>query len=128
MTDTTTMQIGHYVLGKTIGTGGFAKVKGSHSRYFRYWLGDAEAVHNLTGVRVAVKIINKAKMKNKNMISKVSSSIRKVKREIRILKFINHPNIIKLYEVLDTTNDIFVVMEMADGGELYEYIQNHELN
>lgn len=44
----------------------------------------------MTGIKVAVKIINKKKMKNKNMISKV-------KREIKILKFINHPNIIKLY-------------------------------
>jgi 5'-AMP-activated protein kinase catalytic alpha subunit len=40
---------------------------------------------------------------------------------------VSHPNIIKLYEVLDTTNDIFVVMEMAPGGELYEYIQHHDL-
>ncbi len=59
-------------------------------------------------------------MKNKNMISKV-------KREIKILKFINHPNIIKLYEVLDTTNDIFVIMEIASKGELYDFIQNNEI-
>jgi 5'-AMP-activated protein kinase, catalytic alpha subunit len=51
-----------------------------------------------------------------------------VSREIKILKFVSHPNIIKLYEVLDTTSDIFVVMEMARGGELYEYIQKNELN
>jgi serine/threonine protein kinase len=50
---------------------------------------------------------------------------RQVKREIRILKFINHHNIIKLYEVLDTSNDIFVIMELAEGGELYDYIQNN---
>jgi 5'-AMP-activated protein kinase catalytic alpha subunit len=43
------------------------------------------------------------------------------------LKFINHPSIIKLYEVLDTTADIFVVMEMADKGELYDYIQNNDV-
>lgn len=101
------VHIGHYILGRTIGTGGFAKVK--------------EARHDLTGVKVAVKIINKRKMKNKNMISKV-------KREIKILKFINHQNIIKLYEVLDTTNDIFVIMELADGGELYDYIQNNDIS
>ena len=59
-------------------------------------------------------------MKTKNMISKV-------KREIKILKFINHPNIIKLYEVLDTTNDIFVIMEIASKGELYDFIQNNEI-
>lgn len=51
-----------------------------------------------------------------------------VKREIKILKFINHPNIIKLYEVLDTTKDIFVVMELAKGGELFEEILNHRSN
>lgn len=50
-----------------------------------------------------------------------------VKREIKILKFISHQNIIKLYEVLDTTNDIFVVMELADGGQLYDYIQNNDI-
>jgi 5'-AMP-activated protein kinase catalytic alpha subunit len=80
----------------------------------------SEAKHDLTGIKVAVKIINKKKMKNKNMISKV-------KREIKILKFINHPNIIKLYEVLDTTNDIFVIMEIASKGELYDFIQNNEI-
>lgn len=53
--------------------------------------------------------------------------ISKVKREIKILKFINHPNIIKLYEVLDTTNDIFVIMELASKGELYDFIQNNEI-
>lgn len=71
MAESTTMQIGHYILGKTIGSGGFAKVKGNHWSNCRYKWSYAEAVHNLTGVRVAVKIINKAKMKNKNMISKV---------------------------------------------------------
>ena len=50
-----------------------------------------------------------------------------VKREIRILKFINHHNIIKLYEVLDTSNDIFVIMELAEEGELYDYIQNNDI-
>jgi len=85
-----------------------------------------EASHDLTGVKVAVKIINKKKMKKKNMISKVIFFlISKVKREIKILKFINHPNIIKLYEVLDTTNDIFVIMELASKGELYDFIQNN---
>ena len=46
----------------------------------------------------------------------------KVKREIRFLRYFNHPNIIKLYEVLDTNSDIFVVMEYIDGGELFELI------
>lgn len=56
------------------------------------------------------------------------STLIQVKREIKILKFINHQNIIKLYEVLDTTNDIFVIMELAEGGELYDYIQNNDIS
>jgi hypothetical protein len=55
-------------LGKTIGAGGFAKVKGISSLYL-------EARHDLTGIKVAVKIINKRKMRHKNMISKVSEHI-----------------------------------------------------
>ncbi len=51
-----------------------------------------------------------------------------VKREIKILKFITHPNIIKLYEVLDTTNDIFVVMELAERGELFDYLQANQIS
>ena len=93
-----------------------------------YLLDEVEARHDLTGGRVAVKIINKRKMKGKHMISKVYASWLKVKREIRILKFINHHNIIKLYEVLDTSNDIFVIMELAEGGELYDYIQSNDIS
>lgn len=52
-------------MGKTIGAGGFAKVKCT------FFFNKKEASHDLTGVKVAVKIINKKKMKKKNMISKV---------------------------------------------------------
>lgn len=59
--------IGHYILGRTIGSGGFARVKSKCTN-------NLVARHNLTNIEVAVKIINKKKMKNKNMISKVSST------------------------------------------------------
>lgn len=78
------------------------------------------ATHQQTGVEVAIKIISKARMRNKHMISKV-------KREIRILKYLSHPNIIKLYEVLDSTHDIFVVMELASEGELFDLIHSKAL-
>jgi 5'-AMP-activated protein kinase catalytic alpha subunit len=46
----------------------------------------------------------------------------KVKREINILKKCGHPHIIRLYEVIDTPSDIFVVMEYVPNGELFDYI------
>lgn len=59
------VRVDHYILGKTIGTGGFAKVKGNP------WHKE-EATHDLTGLRVAIKIINKRKMKNEGHIAKVT--------------------------------------------------------
>lgn len=45
-----------------------------------------------------------------------------VRREINILKVCTHPHIIRLYEVIDTPSDIFVVMEYVPNGELFDYI------
>lgn len=65
---------------------------------------------------MAIKKINKKNIKNAN-------NSKKVKRELRLLRVFDHPNIIKLFEVLDTTTDILVVMEYIEGGELFELIQ-----
>ncbi len=46
----------------------------------------------------------------------------KISREIKILKLFRHPHIIRLYEVIETPTEIFLVMEYVDGGELFDYI------
>jgi len=69
----------------------------------------------VTGHKVAVKILNKAKIKQLGMEEKVQ-------REINILHLCTHPHIIRLYEVLDTPTDIFLVNEYVSGGELFDYI------
>ncbi|EAR83797.2 kinase domain protein (macronuclear) [Tetrahymena thermophila SB210] len=96
-----TLKIEHYLVGKTLGCGASGKVK--------------LAKHDITGKEVAIKIINKKKMTVKKMSNKI-------KREIRLLRFFNHQNIIRLYEVLDTNTDIFVVTEYISGGDLYDVI------
>lgn len=93
--------IGHYVLGKTLGEGTFGKVK----------LG----VHIFTAEKVAVKILEKDKILE-------VSDVERVAREIHILKLIRHPNIIQLYEIIETTKQLYLIMEYASGGELFEYI------
>ena len=50
------------------------------------------------------------------------SDVGRVAREIKILKSISHPNIVKLYEVMDEPSAIFMVMEYCAGGELFDYI------
>lgn len=45
-----------------------------------------------------------------------------VRREIKILRLFMHPHIIRLYEVIETPTDIYVVMEYVKSGELFDYI------
>eukprot|EP00051_Salpingoeca_urceolata_P014588 m.186078 g.186078 ORF g.186078 m.186078 type:complete len:532 (-) comp18129_c0_seq2:131-1726(-) len=97
-------RIGQYVLQETLGTGSFGKVK--------------RAEHAITGHVVAVKILNREKVKSLDMVAKI-------KREIQILKMFRHPHIIKLYQVISSATDIFLVMEYVSGGELFEYILKH---
>ncbi|XP_003738797.1 5'-AMP-activated protein kinase catalytic subunit alpha-2-like [Galendromus occidentalis] len=95
------VKIGHYTLGHTIGTGTFGKVK----------IGK----HQLTGSKVAIKILNRQRIKNLDVVDKI-------KREIQNLKLFRHPHIIKMYQVISTPTDIFMVMEYISGGELFDYI------
>jgi len=88
-------------MGKTLGIGSFGKVK--------------VAEHVLTGHKVAIKILNRRKIKAMDMDEKV-------RREIKILRLFMHPHIIRLYEVVETPTDIFVVMEYVKSGELFDYI------
>ena len=75
----------------------------------------AVGIHERTGLKVAIKILNRAKIAKLDMLEKV-------RREIANLKAFSHPHIIRLYEVIHTPSDIFVVMEYVSGGELFDYI------
>ena len=46
----------------------------------------------------------------------------RVSREIKILKMIRHPNIIQMYEIIETPKKLYLIMEYASGGELFDYI------
>ena len=57
------------------------------------------------------------------------ADIERITREIHILRLVRHPNIIQLYEIIDTPTKIYLVMEYASNGELFEYItKNTKLN
>jgi 5'-AMP-activated protein kinase catalytic alpha subunit len=95
------VKIGPYILGRTLGVGSFGKVK--------------EGYHELCGQKVAVKILNRSKVHMMDMTPKV-------RREIMILRLLNHKHLIKLYEVIECPSDIFVVTEYISGGELFDFI------
>jgi MAP/microtubule affinity-regulating kinase len=66
---------------------------------------------------VAIKIIDK------NKLDKATS--KKLFREVRIMRLLNHKNIVKLYEVIDTPDELFLVMEYVSGGEIFDYLVAH---
>ncbi|XP_022235430.1 serine/threonine-protein kinase MARK2-like isoform X3 [Limulus polyphemus] len=92
-----------YKLLKTIGKGNFAKVK--------------LAKHLPTGKAVAIKIIDKTQLNQ--------SSLQKLYREMKIMKMLNHPNIVKLFQVIETEKTLYLVMEYASGGEVFDYLVAH---
>ncbi|XP_010413324.1 PREDICTED: serine/threonine-protein kinase ATG1a-like [Camelina sativa] len=95
--------VGDYELGPRIGSGSFAVV----------WL----AKHRSSGLEVAVKEIDK-----KLLSPKVRDNLLK---EISILSTIDHPNIIRFYEAIETGDRIFLVLEYCSGGDLAGYINRH---
>uniref|UniRef100_G1PTG5 non-specific serine/threonine protein kinase n=1 Tax=Myotis lucifugus TaxID=59463 RepID=G1PTG5_MYOLU len=46
-------------------------------------------------------------------------------REVRIMKILNHPNIVKLFEVIETDKTLYLIMEYASGGEVFDYLVAH---
>lgn len=69
----------------------------------------------MTKHKVAIKILNRQKIKSLDVVGKI-------RREIQNLKLFRHPHIIKLYQVISTPTDIFMIMEFVSGGELFDYI------
>ncbi|KAF2401882.1 kinase-like protein [Trichodelitschia bisporula] len=98
-------RFGEYYLGQTLGEGEFGKVKLG-------WKRDG-------GVQVAVKLIRR------DALGTNPSRLPKIYREISILRGLQHPNIVRLHEMVETERHIGIILEYASGGELFDYILQH---
>uniref|UniRef100_A0A914UYD5 non-specific serine/threonine protein kinase n=1 Tax=Plectus sambesii TaxID=2011161 RepID=A0A914UYD5_9BILA len=97
------VKVGFYEVERTIGKGNYAVVK----------LGR----HRVTKTEVAIKIIDKTRLDKDNLA--------KMYREIRVLKMLNHPHIVRLYQVMETKNMLYLVTEYASNGEIFDFIAKH---
>ncbi|XDV15259.1 hypothetical protein PO909_015383, partial [Leuciscus waleckii] len=88
-----------YKIGKVIGDGNFAVVK--------------ECVERSTGKEFALKIIDKNKCRGKEHL---------IENEVAVLRRVKHPNIIMLIEEVDTPTELYLVMELVKGGDLFDSI------
>ncbi|XP_036380035.1 serine/threonine-protein kinase SIK2a [Megalops cyprinoides] len=97
------VRVGFYDIERTLGKGNFAVVK--------------LARHRITKTEVAIKIIDKTQLDAVNL--------QKIYREVQIMKMLDHPHIIKLYQVMETKNMLYLVTEYAKNGEIFDYLASH---
>ncbi|XP_031728467.1 serine/threonine-protein kinase DCLK1a isoform X2 [Anarrhichthys ocellatus] len=88
-----------YKVGRMLGDGNFAVVR--------------ECVEHSTGREYALKIINKGKCRGKEHM---------IQNEVAILRRVKHPNIVLLIEEVDTYSELYLVMELVKGGDLFDAI------
>ena len=88
-------------MGHTIGSGTFGKVR--------------SAIHLPSRQQVAVKVLNKSRITTQKDMTRIE-------REISILKHITHPNILRLYQVAESSKSYFLVTNLVEGEELYQRI------
>lgn len=108
----TSSSLSNYKVIRPIGGGTFGRVKCK---------GYLVAQHLNTNTLVAMKILNKLEIHEKG-------SIKAVDREIRILKDLCHPNVVKLYDCIETSTNFIIVMEYMAGGELYSIVDRHKVS
>lgn len=94
--------VSNYILEETLGVGTTGKVK------------LAERISDKR--KFAIKIIRKSYFENK------PSSQNKIRREISLMRFLDHPHLLKLEDVVESQNHLYIVMEYAPKGELFDYL------
>lgn len=94
---------GLYDFEGTIGQGHFAVVK--------------LARHLFSGEKVAIKVIDKDKLDE--------LSRQHLFHEVKCMKLVQHQNVVRLYEVIDTKSKLYLILELGDGGDMYDYIMKH---
>lgn len=102
-TNSDSRSIGKFIITSYIGEGAFGKVKLGY--------------HSLTKQNVAIKILEKDKILKK-------SDKTRVEKEIKLLKMLRHKNIVQLYQVIQRSTNIYLIMEYCPGKNLFDFIQN----
>ncbi|CAN8070715.1 unnamed protein product [Agarophyton chilense] len=98
---TTAARVGKFLMLHTLGEGAFGKVR--------------LAVDETTGMEYAIKIMDKSHIKANELTLQV-------RREIAVMKAMTHPNIVNLHAVLTSSKNLYMVMDLVTGGELFDAV------
>ncbi|KAJ7504479.1 kinase-like domain-containing protein [Mycena galericulata] len=105
-------RIGLWKIGRTIGTGSSGRVR--------------IARNSKTGQYAAIKIVSKTTLDStrslNHLVDDTEHSQLSLEREIVVMKLIDHPNIMRLYDVWETSTELYLILEYVKGGELFEHL------
>lgn len=106
-------KIGPWRFGKELGTGSTSKV--------------ILGTHETTGQHAAIKIVNKSHLDPQELSPNDIDSAGLpygIQREIIIMKLLNNRNVLKLYDVYESKNHLYLITEYVSNGELFDYLVN----
>jgi serine/threonine-protein kinase HSL1, negative regulator of Swe1 kinase len=121
--------IGHWQLGKTIGKGGCSRVRVVRHR-FRDQYGAVKIITRSTAESTRAQSLANLIESTKGNASFTASGYKPIpyglEREIAVMKLLEHPNIVRLYDVWENRNELYLIMEYVDGGELFHYVDQRK--
>jgi calcium-dependent protein kinase len=77
-----------------------------------------ECIHKATKLKYALKTLNKYRIK--------PEKLKQLREEINIMSTLDHPNIVRLHEYFETRNEIKLIMELCEGGELLDRLHSQK--
>ncbi|TKA22853.1 hypothetical protein B0A50_07753 [Salinomyces thailandicus] len=121
--------IGHWQLGKTIGKGGCSRVRVVRHR-FRDQYGAVKIITRSTAESTRAQSLANLIESTRGNASFTASGHKPIpyglEREIAVMKLLEHPNIVQLYDVWENRNELYLIMEYVDGGELFHYVDERK--
>jgi serine/threonine-protein kinase HSL1 (negative regulator of Swe1 kinase) len=121
--------IGHWQLGRTVGQGGCSRVRAVRHKYTRQD-GAVKIIARSTAESTRAQSLANLIETLKNNASPNLTGFKHIpyglEREIAIMKLLEHENIVRLYDVWENSNELYLIMEYVEGGELFAYVERRK--
>ena len=121
--------IGHWQLGKTIGKGGCSRVRAVRHRHTRQY-GAVKIIARSTAESTRAQSLANLIESSKVNASPTAAGFKPIpyglEREIAVMKLLEHDNIVKLFDVWENSNELYLIMEYVEGGELFHFVEQRK--
>ncbi|KAK4508136.1 hypothetical protein PRZ48_001874 [Zasmidium cellare] len=122
--------IGHWQLGKTIGKGGCSRVRVVRHKYRKDQYGAVKIITRSVAESTRAQSLANLIESTRGLPTQNTPGYKPIpyglEREIAVMKLLEHPNIVRLYDVWENRNELYLIMEYVSGGELFHYVDKRK--